>query len=123
MSCLRLIKTRKCWQRFRYFITRRLGRRVKPKGGKLSKRKDDTSSYLTNNVPVSKVGRRPLVRREKKVFVKAASGSTTNARKNAAISNYGTGSYSTVLHHFDQYQYSEPVFLNTFYDEMAAKFF
>merc|ERR550534_337600 len=95
MSCL-LIKTRNWWQRLRYFFTRRLRRRVKPNGGKLSKSKDGTSSCLSNNGPVSKVGRRPLVRKAKKVFVKTTSESAPCARINEALSNYRTGSYSTV---------------------------
>merc|ERR1719419_1610440 len=112
-----MITTRNWWQRLRYFFTRRLRRRVKPKGGKLSKSKDDTSICLQNTVLVSKVGRRPLARTAKKVFVKTTSESTTSARKNEALSNYRTGSYPIVLHHFGQCQYSEPVFLNTFYNK------
>merc|ERR1719228_2099845 len=94
MSRFRFRKSRNWWQRLQNSFKRWFSRRVKPKpkGGKPSHGKNNTSSCLgKDKIAVSEGGKTPIVWRVKKGFVRTNCTSMTCSQEKAILPIFHSG--------------------------------
>merc|ERR1719187_701687 len=108
-------KTGNWWQGLQNSFKRWFSRRVKPKpkGGKHSHGKNNTSSCLGNDkIAVSEGGKTPIVWRVKKGFMRTNCTSMTCSQEKVILPIFHSGPYSSMMPQFSN-QYSEPVYRKT----------
>jgi len=100
MSRFRLRKTRNWWQRLQISFKRWFSRRVKPKpkGGKPSDGKNNTSSHLgKGKIAASEGVKTPIVWRVKKGFERTICTSMTCYQEEELIPIFHSGPYSSMM--------------------------